>query len=124
MSFLTEDRKKRTLNRLNREIDETGTSSGKTRESVRTARAPANITRVSELICSQGDDPGTRKSGGSCSHLCIDRRSVTCNMSKRSLLTAGQISVSSSLTERLSILSHRIAVAVVSRDRHIEYSFN
>jgi len=112
------------LNRLNREIDETGTSSGKTRESVRTARAPANITRVSELICSQDDDPGTSKSGDTCSNLCIDRRSVTLNMSKRSLLTAGQISVSSSLTERLTILSRRIAVAVASRDRHIEYSFN
>src|ERR1700733_11416004 len=116
--------KKRTLNRLNREIDETGTSSGKTRESVRTAHAPANITRVSELICSQDDDPGTSKSGDTCSNLCIDRRSVTLNMSKRSLLTAGQISVSSSLTEQLTILSRRIAVAVASRDRHIEYSFN
>ena len=79
---------------------------------------------MSELICSQDDDPGTSKSGDTCSNLCIDRRSVTLNMSKRSLLTAGQISVSSSLTERLTILSRRIAVAVASRDRHIEYSFN
>src|ERR1700733_12112089 len=89
--------------RLIRKIDEAGTSSRKTRESVRTARAPANITRVSELICSQDDDLGTSKSGDTCSNLCVDRRSVTLNMSKRSLLTVGQRSVSSSLTERLSI---------------------
>src|ERR1700733_6854767 len=88
MSFLTCRRwKKRTLNRLIRKIDETGTSSRKTRESVRTVRAPANITRVSELICSQDDDPVTSKSGDTCSNLCVDRRSVTLDISKRSLLT-------------------------------------
>src|ERR1700733_15228801 len=64
---------KRTLNRLIRKIDETGTSSRKTRESVRTASTPANIARVSELICSQDDDPGTSKSIG---YSCIDRNSV------------------------------------------------
>src|ERR1700733_3863254 len=86
--------KKRTLNCLIRKIDKTGTSSRKTRESVRTARAPANITCVSELICRQDDDPGTRKSGDTCSNLCVDRRYVTLNMSKRSLLTVGQLSIS------------------------------
>jgi len=50
------------LNRLIRKIDETGTSRRKPRESVRTARTTANIVRVSELICSQDDDPGTSKS--------------------------------------------------------------
>src|ERR1700733_10895091 len=101
--FLDRRWKKRTLNRLIQKIDETGTSSCKTRESVRTARAHPNITRVSELICSQDDDLGTSKSGDTCSNLCVDRRSVTLNMSKRSLLTVGQRSVSSSLTERLTI---------------------
>ena len=48
---------KRTLNRLIRKIDETGTSSRKTREPVRTARTLANIAHVSELIFSQDDDP-------------------------------------------------------------------
>ena len=40
---------KNTLNRLIRKIDETGTSRRKPRESVRTARTPANIARVSLL---------------------------------------------------------------------------
>ena len=53
---------KNTLNRLIRKIDETGTSSRKPRESVCTASTPANIARVSEVICSQDDDPGTSKS--------------------------------------------------------------
>ena len=42
--------KKNTLNRLIRKIDETGTSSRKPHESVRTARTFANIAHVSELI--------------------------------------------------------------------------
>jgi hypothetical protein len=41
---------RRTLNRLIHKIDATGASSRKRRESVRTARTPANIVRVSELI--------------------------------------------------------------------------
>ena len=41
------------LNRLIRKIDETRTSSRKPRESLRTALTPANVARVSELICSQ-----------------------------------------------------------------------
>ena len=52
------------MNRLIQKIDETGTSSRTTRESVQTARTLANIAHVSELICSQDDDPGTSKSGG------------------------------------------------------------
>ena len=86
---------KRTLNRLIQKNDETGTSSRKTRESVRTASTPANIARVSQLglMCSQDNDPGTSKSGDTCSNLCVDRRSVTLNMSKRSLLTVGQSAV-------------------------------
>src|ERR1700733_14440466 len=51
------------------------------------------------LACAQPD----KLSGDTCSNLCVDRRSVTLNMSKRSLLTVGQLSVSSSLTERLTI---------------------
>jgi len=116
---------KRTLNRLIQKNDETGTSSRKTRESVRTASTPANIARVSQLglMCSQDDDPGTSKSIGSNSG--IDRRSVTLNISKRSLLTVGQISVSSSLTERLTDqLSRRIAAVVAACGRHIEYSID
>ena len=53
------------MNHLIRKIDETGTSSRKPRESMRTALTPANTARVSELICSQethDDDPGTSKS--------------------------------------------------------------
>src|SRR4051812_9947854 len=50
------------LNRLIQKIDATGTSSRKTPERIRTARTPANIARVSELPCSQDDDPGTSKS--------------------------------------------------------------
>ena len=74
-------------------------------------------------MCSQDDDPGTSKSIGSNSG--IDRRSVTLNISKRSLLTVGQISVSSSLTERLTDqLSRRIAAVVAARGRHIEYSID
>lgn len=53
---------KSTLNRLIQKIDATGTSSRKPPERIRTARTPANIARVSELICSQDDDPGTSKS--------------------------------------------------------------
>jgi len=41
--------------------DETGTSNRKPPERMRTARTTANIARVSELICSQDDDLGTRK---------------------------------------------------------------
>src|SRR5678815_5297342 len=50
------------LNRLIRKIDETGTSRRKPRESVCTAHTRANIARVSKLISSQDDDPGTSKS--------------------------------------------------------------
>ena len=53
---------KSTLNRLIQKIDATGASSRKPPERIRTARTPANIARVSELICSQDDDPGTSKS--------------------------------------------------------------
>src|SRR3984885_14000671 len=125
MNFLTEDGINVHLNRLIQKNDETGTSSRKTRESVRMASTPTNIARVFQLglMCSQDDDPGTSKSIGSNSG--IDRRSVTLNISKRSLLTVGQISVSSSLTERLTDqLSRRIAAVVAACGRHIEYSID
>ena len=44
-----------------KENDETGTSNRKPPERIRTGRTPANIVRVSELICSQDDDLATRK---------------------------------------------------------------
>ena len=53
---------KSTLNRLIQKIDATGTSSRKPYERILTARTPSNIARVSELICSQDDDPGPKKS--------------------------------------------------------------
>jgi len=40
----------------------TGASNHKSPERIRTAGTPANIAWVSELICSQDDDPGTSKS--------------------------------------------------------------
>jgi len=43
-------------------VDWTGTSTRKPPERIRTARTPASIARVSELICSQDDDPNTSKS--------------------------------------------------------------
>src|SRR3954462_8641458 len=60
--FLNRGWNRSTLNRLIQKMDATGTSSRKTPERIRTARTPANIARVSELICSQDDDPGTSKS--------------------------------------------------------------
>src|SRR6218665_221189 len=52
-----------TLNRLIKN-DETGSSNRKPPERIRTARTPANIARVSELISSQDDDLGIRKFRG------------------------------------------------------------
>jgi AraC-like DNA-binding protein len=51
-----------TLNRIICQIDNTGTWTRKRYERQCTARTPANIARVAELICSQEDDPGTSKS--------------------------------------------------------------
>jgi len=51
-----------TLNCLIKKIDATGTSNSKPYERIRTARTPANIARVSELICNQDNDPSTSKS--------------------------------------------------------------
>ena len=56
--FTNREWNKRTLNRSIQKIDATGALIRKRRESVRTARTPANIIRVSELI----DDHGTSKS--------------------------------------------------------------
>lgn len=53
---------RRTLDRLIKQIDTTGISSSKKRVRKRPVRTPANIARVSELICSQDDSPGTSKS--------------------------------------------------------------
>ena len=44
---------------LPEKIDATGTSNRKPPERICTARTPANIARVSELIWSQDDAPGT-----------------------------------------------------------------
>jgi hypothetical protein len=60
--FPTRGWTRRTLDRLIRQIDATGKSSSKPRVRMRTVRTPANIARVSELICSQEDAPGTSKS--------------------------------------------------------------
>jgi hypothetical protein len=51
-----------TLNRIIRQIDNTGTSTRKRYERECTVRTPVNIGRVAELICSQDNDPGTSKS--------------------------------------------------------------
>jgi len=45
-----------------KKIDATGTSNRKMPEQIRTARTPANIAQVPELICRQDDDPSTNKS--------------------------------------------------------------
>ena len=67
------------MNRLIQKIDATGASSRTRLESVRTARTPANIVRVSELICSQDDNPGTSKSPRKIQRETgIDRSTVRC----------------------------------------------
>ena len=47
---------------LIKKIYATGTLNPKPHERIRTTRTPGNIARVSELICSRGDDLGTSKS--------------------------------------------------------------
>src|SRR6218665_1285911 len=45
-----------------KKIYATGTSNRKPHERIRMAHMPVNIARVSELICTQDDDPSTSKS--------------------------------------------------------------
>src|SRR6218665_3087655 len=49
-------------NRGWKKIDATGNSNLLPHERIRTARTPANIALVFELICRQNDNPGTTKS--------------------------------------------------------------
>src|SRR5215469_3028187 len=53
---------RRTVERLIKQIDETGQSCSKQHERKRTVRTPANISLVLDLICSQDEAPGTSKS--------------------------------------------------------------
>ena len=53
---------RRTVERLIKQIDETGQSCSKQHERQRTVRTPANISLVLYLICSQDEAPGKTKS--------------------------------------------------------------